>query len=204
MDDLKDFERFEPSAWQQRGIVRPLVPKKAQPIRRKQPLPILLAIPLFGFGIATEQCVTRVDYTATAGGGFPISQAHRRTGPDIDKRIRDIGDLKEGWYDGEGTAFDRGALATLRTLLVSMPINSKVPFPYLYPEMDGGISAEWTFGDWEVSLEFDRNMTRAAALAISTQTREKERIEVRLDAANSAVRLARFVERYHRIEHSIT
>lgn len=71
---------------------------------------------------------------------------------DIETRLEELARLREGWLDGKGQALDREALQRLAQAF-DQHYASDLPLPYLYPTAEGGVQAEWTLGDWEVSLE---------------------------------------------------
>ena len=133
---------------------------------------------------------------ARAGTSTTERSAPLRWGPDFNRRISELATLKDGWYDGDGIAFDPQSLSRLRSVIDEMLTAHDIPAPYLYPTPQGEINAEWTLGDWEVEITFDRAMAKPTALATNSRTREKEEIEVALDAASAASRLGSFVERH--------
>lgn len=53
--------------------------------------------------------------------------------------------LQDGWYDGEGTKYDRESLERLFKHIESMMINPE-DIPYIYPSPDGNVSVEWGDG----------------------------------------------------------
>ncbi len=72
---------------------------------------------------------------------------------DCGKMLAEIAELKDGWYDGKGKAFDKRRLAKLAELFHTN--YSLEQQPYLYPTLDGTIQAEWDVGRWRVSLEIE-------------------------------------------------
>ena len=72
---------------------------------------------------------------------------------DCGKRLAEIAELKDGWYDGKGKAFDKRRLVKLAELFHTN--YSLEQQPYLYPTPDGKIQAEWDVGRWRVSLEIE-------------------------------------------------
>ncbi|MFZ1639933.1 MAG: hypothetical protein WAV07_00555 [Candidatus Contendobacter sp.] len=69
-------------------------------------------------------------------------------------RLETLAQLENSWLDGKGRAPDKAQLAWLSTAFDTL-YDPTLPLPYLYPTAEGGIQAEWSLGDWEVSLEID-------------------------------------------------
>ena len=106
MDDLQHFERYEPRAWHDRGLVFAKLPTLKTPAvlsGRPWKTTLVISAMTVGLAISNSFAITATDSVEAV----PLIAAHggQRCGPDIDKRIRDLTDLKDGWYDGEGTAF---------------------------------------------------------------------------------------------------
>ena len=66
---------------------------------------------------------------------------------------------------GAGRGISAKGAAWLGTLLREVVESHAVEPPHLYPTEDGGISAEWTFGRWEVSAVFHLSARTADLLA---------------------------------------
>jgi hypothetical protein len=69
----------------------------------------------------------------------------------VHEQLEVIASLRAGWFDGEGHAFNDDMLLFVESFLGEM---SQVPVPYLYPEPDGSISAQWSIRNLEVELVF--------------------------------------------------
>lgn len=71
---------------------------------------------------------------------------------DVQARLDELAKLKAGWLDGRGQQLDP---TDLRALAQDFDTHfaPDLPLPHLYPTAEGGIQAEWTLRDWEVSLE---------------------------------------------------
>jgi hypothetical protein len=72
----------------------------------------------------------------------------------VEARLDEFSELPAGWLDGEGLAPTPAALATARAL-IRVLLNLNVPRPRVAPTPEGGIEAEWTLGDREVSVTFE-------------------------------------------------
>lgn len=73
---------------------------------------------------------------------------------DVSARMEELAELRDGWLDGKGHAPERSALNWLaRSFEVNF--DPDLPLPYLYPTAAGGIQAEWSIDNWEVTLDID-------------------------------------------------
>ncbi|MBK1718467.1 hypothetical protein [Thiocystis violacea] len=88
---------------------------------------------------------------------------------DVETRLEELAALPDGWLDGQGKCLDRGALSALAQDFDDH-FDSELPLPYLYPTAEGGVQAEWTLGDWEVSLEIDLQNRSAHYQAVRLST----------------------------------
>lgn len=91
-------------------------------------------------------------------------------GPDREKRIEGLLGLQDGWFDGEGKAFDVQNIEFVADFLRALCWEWDLPTPYLYPTPENNLQAEWTFGEWEVSLTFDFGSKRIIGLAVNSIT----------------------------------
>lgn len=90
---------------------------------------------------------------------------------DVATRLEALAELEEGWLDGKGRAPDKTQLAWLSTAFDTL-YDPTLPLPYLYPTAEGGIQAEWSLDDWEISLEIDLAKQVAEWQALNPNTRE--------------------------------
>jgi hypothetical protein len=70
----------------------------------------------------------------------------------FEDRLSEISVMPAGWYDDENPAPSLAAIAGMRRFLEYVSLRP-VPRPYLYPLVNGGISAEWSTDAWEASGE---------------------------------------------------
>jgi hypothetical protein len=73
---------------------------------------------------------------------------------DVTLRLEELAKLGDGWLDGKGRAAGKEQLDWLANAFNSY-FDTDLPLPYLYPTAEGGVQAEWTLNDWEVTLEID-------------------------------------------------
>lgn len=60
-----------------------------------------------------------------------------------------------------------------------------VPAPYLYPLPDGGVAAEWTLSEWEISAEIRRDGGTVRLHAINTSSSNETCVELVIEDANA-------------------
>lgn len=88
-------------------------------------------------------------------GSFEFLEAN-----DVDMRIDELLALKDGWYDGVGTALSSAGLVWLRNAFADhWP--DEVALPFLYPTAEGGIRAEWSAENWEINAEIELDTKNA-------------------------------------------
>lgn len=73
---------------------------------------------------------------------------------DISLRLDELAKLANGWLDGNGQTAAKEKLEWLADTFESL-FDTSLPLPYLYPTAEGGVQAEWSVNDWEISLEID-------------------------------------------------
>lgn len=89
---------------------------------------------------------------------------------DVAARMEELAELQDGWLDGKGHAPERSALNWLARSF-DVNFDPDLPLPYLYPTAEGGVQAEWSAGNWEVTLDIDlpKQMAEYQALHLATQ-----------------------------------
>ena len=92
---------------------------------------------------------------------------------DVETRLEELGNLKDRWLNGKGIALDRARLKALAENF-DKNFDTALPLPHLYPTPEGGVLAEWTMGDWSVSLDIE----------IDTQTAQYEALHLVSDEAS--------------------
>lgn len=93
---------------------------------------------------------------------------------DIEMRLDELAKLQSGWLNGKGFALDGAALSLLAESFEEF-FDPELPLPYLYPTAEGGVQAEWTIDNWEVSLEIQLPTLQAELHALNLVTSaEKE------------------------------
>jgi hypothetical protein len=85
---------------------------------------------------------------------------------DVTLRLEQIAALKEGWLDGKGVAPDKEKLGWLSNQF-DTHFDDNLPLPYLYPTVEGGVQAEWTLNNNEISIEIDLENKQAEYQALN-------------------------------------
>ncbi len=101
---------------------------------------------------------------------------------DILLRLEELRSLRDGWHEGEGMAISPGALAWLSEIFDVVFGDELIP-PHLYPTLDGGIRAEWTLGNYDVSCEIDPVNRTAEWHELETNNNAEETKSLNLGAA---------------------
>lgn len=63
--------------------------------------------------------------------------------------------LADGWLDGEGTRYEKHQVDYIGVIVSRLMNEFHVPLPYLYPNVAGEVTAEWSNEECFVSLEFN-------------------------------------------------
>ncbi len=73
----------------------------------------------------------------------------------IRARIAMISGLRAGWIgEEEGEPFDAAFLSSVKETLERM-VSLGATVPFVYPTEDSEIQAEWSRGNWEISVTFE-------------------------------------------------
>lgn len=99
---------------------------------------------------------------------------------DVLARLDDFRLLKKGWLDGYGMALSAAGLDWLSTQFTHH-YPGDLRLPYLYPTEDGGIQAEWSLGEVELSLTIDINCHIGEWHTLNMQSGEEDLARLALD-----------------------
>ena len=69
----------------------------------------------------------------------------------LKKRMADIGELREGWFEPSSPRLNPGGLRNFESFLDRVLAAGGLPTPYVYPTPEGDAQAEWSFPTWEVT-----------------------------------------------------
>ncbi len=76
----------------------------------------------------------------------------------LESRFSELASLQEGWFDGEGVPPDVVVLQRAWKVLADL-LDFDVPRPRVFATMEGGVQAEWSVEEDEVSVTFEPNGT---------------------------------------------
>lgn len=89
-----------------------------------------------------------------------MEQLSRLDPLDIRCRLDELRRLEDGWLDGDGTAPGSDELEWLATCFDHL-YPDDLPLSFIYPTPGGGVQAEWSLSDCEISLEVNLVARRA-------------------------------------------
>lgn len=114
---------------------------------------------------------------------------------DIGTRIEELKGLSDGWL-GEG----KGLAPKVEGLdWVNEAFHANYPeelaFPFLYPTAEGGVQAEWEFGDFDMSFQINLENKSGYWHSLNLKTDEDEAIEIDLCSKTGWVRLIELIKK---------
>ena len=107
---------------------------------------------------------------------------------DVEIRLEKLAELSDGWLDGKGVALNRDALKKL-THNFDRYFDSDLPLPYLYPTAEGGIQAEWSHNNWEISLEIDLQQQTGEYQAFHLESNKSNDLDLHLATVDDWIEL---------------
>lgn len=87
-----------------------------------------------------------------------------------ENRLDEIARTPAGWFEEDNPAPSPEAVARMRAFVEMATVEAGVPAPYLYPLPDGGVTAEWTRGDWEISATVVAGILKIELHGLNTAT----------------------------------
>ena len=92
---------------------------------------------------------------------------------DVPARLDEFRGLRDGWLEGEGLAPNHEGLDWLSVSFERI-FPDDLPLPYLFPNPEGGIEAEWTLGEHSVVFEINLDAHRGHWLSFDKQSDDDE------------------------------
>lgn len=75
----------------------------------------------------------------------------------ISYRIDHLSKLNDGWYwNGEGDKLLGKSLILSRDILSKLAVDLELPYPGIFPTIDGSIQAEYEMGSLRIEIQFQR------------------------------------------------
>jgi hypothetical protein len=125
-------------------------------------------------------CVVRKERSGKVKSVDSIRQLTPLDPLDVTLRLAELGELVDGWLNGEGLAPKRDGLQWLSEEF-ERSYDFDLPLPHLYPTPEGGMQAEWMFGREDVSLNIDLNRKVGIYNRLNLDTDDAEDAEIALD-----------------------
>ena len=97
--------------------------------------------------------------------------------PNLRKKAEEIKSLASGWFDGEGGQFDKTFVDNVVVALEKILDEKNIPYPFIYPSPEGAIIAEWSIGDWEIALSFERVVAHLESIRTSSEETIENKFE---------------------------
>lgn len=97
----------------------------------------------------------------------------------LDERLEELAGLQAGWLDGNGARPDISALSRARRTLAEL-LGLDVPRPRVFATPEGGIQAEWTIGNREISVTFESD-SKLYTVAVDLSSGKSEEPELTED-----------------------
>jgi hypothetical protein len=112
-----------------------------------------------------------MDYSSLRASSNVFPQVSKST---LIAEIERLQQMEDGWYsaDGEpGRAPTDDVLASIWRLAEFTEVLG-LPYPHVFPTVEGGVSAEWTFGKIEATIEFNPLHEGAIVASLNRTTDE--------------------------------
>jgi hypothetical protein len=143
--------------------------------------------------VGTAPFFTRIEYPKTNTGPVRIdlNQFLKIEEPSnslaLERRIRTLATLADGWLDGEGKALPTGSIDWLIQNFARLDFKVR---PGLSPTLEGNIAIEWSNGPWEASADIDlqERTARWHALNVDNPNQENEEL-IQLNSESGWARL---------------
>lgn len=111
----------------------------------------------------------------------------------VPDQVDSLKGLQDGWFDGEGVAFNDEALAWSSKLLESIVNGFELATPHIYPTPEGSVRAEWSRPLWEISAELDWSRKSSEVRAVRLDADEMIERTFPLGDAGQEVRFGSFL-----------
>lgn len=112
---------------------------------------------------------------------------------DIPARLDEFKTLKDGWLEGHGKAPSHEGLNWVATAFKRF-YPAELPLPYLFPNEEGGIQAEWSFGANELSVEIDLVKHEGTWHSLDIATDREETLTLDLNEERDWNRMTAFIQ----------
>jgi len=117
---------------------------------------------------------------------------------DVQARLEDLSLLSDGWLDGEqGKSLDTEAIKWLGDTFENSFNAEKLPLPATFPTPSGNVQFEWSFDDYEISLEVNLDTKKAVFYALNIKNNVEETEELNLSTSDDWNKLNQKIQVLH-------
>lgn len=90
----------------------------------------------------------------------------------MEERLLELSTLPDGWHECGSSRVGAEAIEEAKRLLIPLYYGD-IPWPRIYPTVAGGISLEWKYDDWDISVEIDTDGKHVDIHALNLDTDEE-------------------------------
>lgn len=112
--------------------------------------------------------------------------------PDYEVRLGEIAALRPGWYEPGVPVPSGESVSGMLRFMETVILPCGVPVPFLYPTLDGGVQAEWSHGDWEISATLEESGQSVQLDAVNVMSMDGVALEIPLRAVDLPDQFRRF------------
>lgn len=110
----------------------------------------------------------------------------------FEQRLDEIARTSAGWYSDENPAPNADAIDKMRSFVTLITDEAGVPAPYIYPMPEGGVTGEWTLGDWQVSATVESTDLAIELHALNVNTDQELEEAISVDDEQVVAKFGRF------------
>lgn len=121
----------------------------------------------------------------------------------FEQRLDEIALVPAGWYSENNLAPNTHAIATMRAFVLLITNEAGALCPYLYPTPDGGVTAEWTRDDWQISASIESPELTIELHALNVATGREEEQSIAPDAVDTLATFGIFWNKMNSEEEEI-
>lgn len=104
----------------------------------------------------------------------------------LDQQFEDLRALAGGWFEPGTPPLDREGLEKFQRVLEGATAKLRITTPHVYPVPEGGVSAEWSLPEWEVSATASFGDMKLELFGTHLATDEHKEREVSLEDVERA------------------
>jgi hypothetical protein len=113
-----------------------------------------------------------------------------KTSPGL--RLDEIAKPHDGWVQAGGVAPSKDSIEAMRGFTKLIASEPRTLVPYLYPTIEGGVTAEWTVGAWEASATIEADGKKVELHAVNTSFEQNVHTILATDSADLMMNFREF------------